>query len=251
MRAWLLLVGGLVACRAAEVQPVAVSAPVAVATTSAVPTAGTVTATPAFDVSAINQQFRDMKEVASFVKKFEAESREIFTQRLAIADAVGLRPGERIADIGAGTGLFEPFFSLAVGPAGKVTAIDIAPLFLAHIRQRALTESLPNVTTLLCDQQSTNLPPASSDVVFVCDVYHHFEHPDATLASIRAALVPGGRLIVVDFDRVVGKSSDFVLKHVRADKATFRAEIEAAGFVFEREVPLPLKENWFGVFRRP
>lgn len=205
--------------------------------------------TGAVDVPAINKQFSEMKEVASFVAKFERESREIFAQRVAIADTVRLRPCDRVADIGCGTGLFEPYFALAVGPAGKVIAVDIAPLFLEHVRQRALLESLPNVTTLLCDQTSTHLPPASIDVVFACDTYHHFENPAATLASIHAALVPGGRFVIVDFHKIAGKSSDFVMGHVRAGEETVRAEIEAAGFEQVRRETF-LQENYVLEFRR-
>jgi SAM-dependent methyltransferase len=206
-------------------------------------------ASPVVDVAAINKPYRELKEVAPFVDRFERESREIYVQRLRIADAVALRPGDRVADVGCGTGLFEPLFSLAVGPVGRVVAVDLAPPFLAHVRQRAREEALWNVATHLCDDRSTKLPAASVDVVFLCDVYHHFEHPQETLASIHAALVPGGRLVVVDFHKIAGVSSDFVMGHVRADEATVRGEIEAAGFESARREEF-LKENWFLEFRR-
>lgn len=240
LRAGALLIAGCGAC--------ASPAPMAPAPAPAPPPL-VVAGTPAVDVAAINRQFREMTEVVSFIAKFERESREIFTRRVEIADAVRVQPGERVADVGAGTGLFEPYFSLAVGPHGKVIAVDIAPLFLEHIRQRALQDSLPNVTALLCDQATTNLPPGSVDVVFACDTYHHFEQPAATLASIHAALVPGGRLVVVDFHKIKGQSSDFVMGHVRADEATVVAEIEAAGFEPVRRETF-LAENWLREFRR-
>src|SRR5206468_208164 len=72
-----------------------------------------------------------------------------------------------------------------------------------------------------------------------------------TLASLRKALKPGGRLVVVDFDRVKGKSTEFVLKHVRADRATFAAEIRAAGFLPDPVANPPgLTENFFLRFRK-
>ena len=206
-------------------------------------------ALPVVDVAAINKPYREMKEVAPFIDRFERESREIFVQRLRIADAVALRPGDRVADVGCGTGLFEPLFSLAVGPAGRVIAVDLAPLFLDHVRERAREEALWNVTTHLCDDRSTRLPATSVDVVFLCDTYHHFEHPQETLASIHAALVPGGRLVVIDFHKIAGVSSEFVMGHVRADEATVRGEIKAAGFEPVRREEF-LKENWFTEFRR-
>ncbi len=88
-------------------------------------------------------------------------------------------------------------------------------------------------------------------MVFLSDVYHHLEKPDKALASIRRALRPGGRLVVVEFDRVEGRSKAFVLKHVRASQAVFRKEIEDAGF---RAIPTPnppkLKENFFLRFEK-
>jgi SAM-dependent methyltransferase len=82
-------------------------------------------------------------------------------------------------------------------------------------------------------------------------VYHHLERPEKVLASIRRALRPRGRLVVVEFDRVEGKSSAFVLKHVRAGQAVFRKEIEEAGFTL---IPTPnppkLKENFFLRFEK-
>jgi SAM-dependent methyltransferase len=84
-------------------------------------------------------------------------------------------------------------------------------------------------------------------------VYHHLENHQKILASIHQALRPGGLLVLVEFDRVEGKSSDFVLKHIRAGQQEFRREIESAGF---RPIPLPqgqalsLKENFLARFEK-
>ena len=101
-------------------------------------------------------------------------------------------------------------------------------------------------------KNSVALPPRSIDAAFVCDTYHHFEYPRSTMASIHTAMRSGGRLVVVDFERIPGVSRDWILGHVRADKATFRAEIEQSGFVFEDEVTIDgLEENYVLRFRRP
>jgi ubiquinone/menaquinone biosynthesis C-methylase UbiE len=209
----------------------------------------------AVDVAKINAPFRKVASVDDWVARFEGNQREIFAQRVLIAAACELSPGMRIADLGAGTGLFEPIFSTRVGPTGRVFAPDISPEFVEHLRQRAFLESLMNVDVVKCPDEATGLPPASVDVVFVCDVYHHFEQPQKNLASVRATLKPGGRLVVIDFDRVVGKSSDFVLKHVRAGREQFTKEITAAGFTLERgenaEEAAKLIESWLAVFRKP
>ncbi len=165
--------------------------------------------------------------------------------------ALGLKPGMSVADVGAGTGLFTRLFADKVGTTGRVYAVDIAPRFLAHIAAEAKKRGQSPIVTVLGSQASTNLPRESVDLVFLCDVYHHLENPEKTLASIRQALKPEGRLVVIDFDRVEGRSADFVLKHVRASQDVFRKEIEAAGFWFEPvRKPPTFKENFFLRFEK-
>lgn len=199
----------------------------------------------------INTDFTDPKlDVDAMTKRFEAESREIFARRAAIARAVGLQPGAAVADVGAGTGIFVDFFAKDVGPSGRVFAVEIAPKFVEHLRERARTRGLDRVEAVLCTDRDVCLPADSVDVVFVCDTYHHFEYPRSTLASIHRALRKDGRLVVVDFERIPGKSRQWVLDHVRCGKADVFAELRAAGFEPIEEVPVGLQENWFARFAR-
>ena len=199
----------------------------------------------------INSKFRDPKlNVEEWTKKFETESREIFLQREKIVAAAGLKLGMAMADIGAGTGLFTLHFAKAVGADGKVFAVEIAKNFLEHIKSRASKASASNVQTILCTEKSVELPEASIDLAFICDVYHHFEYPQATLATLQKALKPGGELVLIDFKRIPGESSDFIMGHVRAGQEVFEAELAAAGFEKVSEVKDMLKENYFVRFKR-
>ena len=129
--------------------------------------------------------------------------------------------------------------------------MDIAPRFLRHISELSRTDGVRNLKTVLCSERSVRLPVNSVDLVFICDAYHHFEFPQSTLGSIHDALRDGGALVVIDFERIPGTSREFILNHVRAGKADFRAEIEAAGFAFEREVAVAgFKENYLLRFRK-
>jgi ubiquinone/menaquinone biosynthesis C-methylase UbiE len=197
----------------------------------------------------INDPFKD-PDVAKFVGTFEGESREIFTARDKVVAACDLKPGMIVADMGAGTGLFTRLFAKAVGPDGQVYAVDIAPKFLEHIQKTAREAGLKNVTPVLCNQDSADLPPNSVDLIFVCDTYHHFEFPQRTLASLHRALKPGGRLIVVDFIREPGKSRDWILNHVRAGQDEVEKEITSAGFNKSGEVKDLFKENYLVVFEK-
>lgn len=188
-------------------------------------------------------------DVTQWVERFEREGREIYDHREAIVAAARIKPGAVVADIGAGTGLFTPYFSRAAGPKGKVYAVDIVPAFLERIKQRAASEGLANVQTVLCTERSVELPPNSIDFAFICDVYHHFEFPQSSMASLHRALRPGGEVLLVEFKRVPGTSSDWILNHVRAGQEVFIAEIEAAGFkqIEERDL---LKDNYVVRFRK-
>jgi ubiquinone/menaquinone biosynthesis C-methylase UbiE len=197
----------------------------------------------------INDPFKD-PDVAKFVGTFEGESREIFTARDKVVAACDLKPGMIVADVGAGTGLYTRLFAKTVGPDGQVFAVDIAPKFLEHIRKTAREAGLRNVTPVLCNQDSADLPPNSVDLIFVCDTYHHFEFPERTLASLHRALRPGGRLIVVDFIREPGKSREWVLNHVRAGQDEVEKEITSAGFKKTGEVKDLFKENYFVTFEK-
>ncbi len=199
----------------------------------------------------INDKFVDpAMKVAEWTEKFETESREIFLHRDQILAAAGLKPGMRVADIGAGTGLFTLPFAGAVGASGKVFAVDISPNFVTHLRARAEKAGAKNIETVLCTERSLGLPEASIDTAFICDTYHHFEFPQATLASLHRALKPGGEIVLIDFKRIPGESSAFVMGHVRAGQEVFESEITAAGFEKTGEVKGVLKENYIVRFRR-
>jgi predicted methyltransferase len=185
---------------------------------------------------------------AKFKKRFEGESREVYFRRGRITKAARIEPGMSVADVGAGTGLFMDLFSRAVGPEGKVYAIDIAPKLVDFMKERAAKRGYDNVEPRLCSEKSIDMPANSVDVVFVCDTYHHFEYPQATLASIHKALRPGGHLVIVDFERIPGKSRPWILGHVRAGKEVFSKEITAAGFELVEEPDLGLKENYLRRF---
>ncbi len=235
----LLLIVSNVACHG-SVTPQTESASSSGATVAAAPTD-------------INAGFKDPDaDPERWVARFETESREVFALRAEIVDAVALQPGEAIADVGAGTGLFVGPFADAVGPEGRIFAVDISPSLIGHLRDRVIAERLETTEVVLSTDTSTRLPKGSVDVVFTCDTYHHFTEFEAMLASIHDALRPGGRFVVVDFERIPGVSEPWLLDHVRADKEQVISEVEAAGFTLDTEVNIEgMDENYFLRFLRP
>lgn len=201
----------------------------------------------------LNDRFLDPAlDVDRYERVFEGESREVWREREAILRELGLEPGMSVADIGAGTGLFTFPMAAVVGKEGQVYAVDISEGFISHLNEQSTKRGTPQVQTIQCPEDNSGLAKASIDRAFICDTYHHFTYPLTTTRSILDALRPGGRLLVVDFERIEGVSRDWILGHVRADKDTFRKEIEQVGFQFLREVQVDgLEENYCLLFLKP
>jgi len=197
----------------------------------------------------INRAY-DNPEYKRWQTMFESEGREIFEQRHAIVDALEIKPGMTVADIGAGTGVLSLLFAEKVGVGGTAIAQDIAPEFLRGIEERARKAGLSQVRTLLGMEKDARLSAGSVDLIFTSDTYHHFEYPLAMLASLHAALKPGGRLIVIDYEKIPGRSNSWVMNHVRANRETVIAEVTAAGFLLDRTHDF-LRENYFLEFKKP
>ncbi len=197
----------------------------------------------------INDPFKN-PDVEKYKNTFEGESREVYVHREKLVAACGLKPGMVVADVGAGTGLHTRLFAKAVGDEGQVFAVDISAKFLEHIQKTSREAKLRNITPVLCNEDAVDLPKGSVDVAFVCDTYHHFEFPERTLASLRRAIKPGGKLVIVDFKRIHGVSSAWTLNHVRAGQEVVEKEVAAAGFEKADEVKDLLKDNYLVVYTR-
>lgn len=196
----------------------------------------------------INRHYEN-PDFAQWRSTFEQPGREVYAKRLEILAASAVRSGMAVADIGAGSGLFTLLFAREVGERGRVYAVDIAPEFVAGITARAQAEGFGHVVGVVSEQRTTRLAPNSIDLAFVCDTYHHFEYPQAMLASIHQALRPGGRLIIIDFRREAGFSSPWVMGHVRAGETQVMDEVGAAGFTLS-DRPDFLRINYFLTFTK-
>ncbi len=199
----------------------------------------------------INARYAEKTDPSHWASRFEREGREVFDHRGPILDALKLQPGQQVADVGAGTGLFTFELARRVGPEGTVHAVDVQAYFLDHIGQKAREQKIDNVELVRAKQDAVGLPKDSVDLVLMCDSYHHVEQPAAYLESLRTAIRSGGRLVIVDYRAIEGQSKAWLLDHVRATPDEFRAEIEGAGFRFLREHTGILEENFFYEFERP
>ncbi len=154
----------------------------------------------------------------------------------AMLDALELKPGDVVADIGAGVGYTSVRIARRVGPTGKVYASDIQPQMITMLRRNVRQMKLDKVITpVLCTATETKLPDAAIDLAIMVDVYHECSHPIETLKGIRKALKPGGRLVLIEF-RAEDPEVPIKPEH-KMTLAQARKEVEAQGFRFLKNDP--------------
>jgi ubiquinone/menaquinone biosynthesis C-methylase UbiE len=120
-------------------------------------------------------------------------------QPAKLMKALALKPGAVVADIGAGSGYFTFRLARAVGPRGKVYAVDIQKEMLAIIRRRMKERDVDNVVPVLGTVADPKLPAGGIDLILMVDVYHEFSHPYEMTVALLKALEPGGRLVFVEY----------------------------------------------------
>ena len=159
--------------------------------------------------------------------------------QLAI-DALGIKPGQTVADLGAGSGYYSFRVAPLVGPTGKVLAIDIEPAMLEAIVQRAQREHISNVATVRSSAQDPNLAPGSVDLLFMVDVYHELEYPYEMMTKVRTALKRGGRVALIEYR---AEDPEVAIKPLhKMTERQVRREMQAAGFKHVKTVrTLPLQ----------
>lgn len=179
-------------------------------------------------------------DASEYAKRLDDPLRDSWQKPHEVITALGLKPDEVVADIGAGTGYFSKRFARH---AGKVIAVDIDPRLL----QMASAGAPANMTTVLGANDDPRLPAASSDTVFFCNVLHHIENRPSYLRKVRAALRTGGRLVVIEFQKRETPVGPGLAMRVAREEMI--GEIEAAGFVKSKEFDI-LPYQYFLVFRK-
>ena len=192
-----------------------------------------------------NDQYDTPEKRAGIAKRLDQPEREQRLKPEWIIATLGIKPGDRVADIGTGTGILLPYLSRAVSPGGLVYAEDIFPDFLDRARAKAEKLKLDNVRFVLGDEKNPRLPQGEIDVAMILDAYHHFEFPKAMLDNIRASLKPEGRIAIVDFFKRGDMSN-----HVRLDRDAVAKEVERFGWKLEAS-PEGLENQYILIFKRP
>jgi ubiquinone/menaquinone biosynthesis C-methylase UbiE len=140
------------------------------------------------------------KDTAAYIKALEDPKRDAYQKPHEVMTALALKPGEVIADIGAGSGYFTFRVAQHVGPTGRVFAVDINQEMLDHIKQRMRDLKVSNVSTIL-GRPNDPLLPEPVDRFLIVDVWHHIEDQPGFLAVMKKHLKPGGQVVMIDFHK--------------------------------------------------
>lgn len=189
------------------------------------------------DPNGINKWYmgRQIAQVMSHygIDWLEREEREMEENTSLLLKNLAVKPGMVIADIGAGSGYHSALLSKMVG-TGKVFAVDVEPEMIAYLNERIKQEKLSRIVPVLCTEQNLSLPENSVDMMLLVDVYHEFSYPYEMALSMRAALKPGGKLVLVEFR---SEDSAVPIKTIhKMSEAQAIKEFKAAGFRFDKNI---------------
>lgn len=149
-------------------------------------------------------------------------------------DALAIRPGMVVADVGAGTGYMSLRLAKRVGPSGKVYANDLQPEMLRRLRENAANAGFTNIETVQGEEADPKLPAARMDLVLLVDVYHEFSKPRQMIDKIRESMKPDGRLVLLEY-RKEDPSVPIREEH-KMTVGQVKAELEPQGFVMSQVI---------------
>lgn len=182
-----------------------------------------------------------------WIKTLDGPARVAAMKIDEVVAALELQPGQTVADIGAGSGLLVVPIARAVGPRGRVYAVEIDEGFFPEIRKRAAAAQVTNVETVLGKFTDPALPVKSIDLALFHDVLHHVTDRAAYLETLAGYLAPGGRLVVIDYEGGLGPHREQPgLEVTRAQLAEW---MKGAGLAPVEDVKL-FPDKYFLVFAR-
>jgi len=196
-----------------------------------------------------NKDYQTKEGREGIARHLADANRDVTQKPRDIIDALALKPGNVVADVGTGVGFMLPYMSRAVGEKGQVIAEDISNDFLDKAKSRVQLLNYKNVKFVLGNEHDPKLPADTVDAVLVLDVYHHFDYPEDMLGHIHDSLLSDGRLVIVDFyKRPDAMPGGRAMQHIRLDEDDVIKEVEANGFRLSSKRELVPKAQYLVVF---
>lgn len=182
----------------------------------------------------------------AYMAALDDPARDAYQKPHEVITALKLKPGEVVADIGAGSGYFTFRLARHVGDTGRVYAIDVSPEMIVHLNRRIRDMKAKNVVTILAAPDDPLLADASIDRFFICNTWHHIDNRPSYLGLLKKMLKPGGQVVMIDFKKAqtpVGPPME-----MRIDREDLVKEMEGNGFRLAAE-HTTLPHQYFLVFQ--
>lgn len=182
------------------------------------------------------QSHRRPDDIKQYLEHLDRAERDQYQQPVQVIEALRLKPGMAIADLGSGSGYFTRRFVEAVTDIGMVYAVDVEPEMLAYVKESIVHMHVPySAEFILARPDSPKLPYESVDLIFVCNTIHHLDERATYFRNIRSSLKPGGRISIIDFYPDERSGDLGFPKHHLVARDTIVKEMTDAGYRLDRE----------------
>ncbi|HYM13190.1 MAG TPA: class I SAM-dependent methyltransferase [Bryobacterales bacterium] len=183
---------------------------------------------------------RQIAPVCSDAEWLTRPDRDATEEPEKVLDALQIREGATVADVGAGVGYFTWRLAKRVGPKGKVIAVDVQQKMLDLLAENLKKRNINNVETVLGTARDPHLPAGAVDLALLVDVYHEFQEPEAMMRHIRAALKPDGRVVLLEYRKEDPSVPILPLHKMSVEEV--RSELEPLGLQFQQTLEfLPMQ----------
>lgn len=163
---------------------------------------------------------------------YEGFNRDEWQKPDQVIEALHLTPGDLVADLGSGSGYFTFRLADAVGPNGKVYAVDVDADMNAYVEEQASIRGYPNIEVITARPHDPGLPDRGVDLVLTCNTYHHLDNRPVYFEKLQQALKPDGRVAIIDFN---GEGWLTSLTGHATPAETIKRDMEKAGYTLLRE----------------
>jgi predicted methyltransferase len=186
--------------------------------------------------TAEEHRHRRPADIKQYLEHLDSAERDQYQKPAQVIEALRLKPGMAIADLGSGSGYFTRRFVEAVTDSGMVYAVDVEPEMLAYAKESIIHMHVPySAEFILARPDNPKLPFESVDLLFVCNTAHHLENRAAYFRTVKSALKPGGRVAIIDFYPDERSGDLGFPKHHLVRRETIVQEMAEAGYRLERE----------------
>ncbi len=188
-------------------------------------------------------QHRRPDDIKQYLEHLDSTERDCYQKPSEVIDALRLKPGMAVADLGSGSGYFTRRFIEAVTETGMVYAVDVEPEMLAYAKESVIhMRTAYTAEFILAQPDNPKLPFASIDLLFVCNTIHHLENRSKYFSELKSSLKPGARIAIIDFYPDERSGNLGFPKHHLVSQDTIVQEMAAAGYQLAREHGFLLKQ---------